>query len=335
MSDAQIRSLEEYVELLNTNTSAHLVRSAFALGIIDALTDGQKQADEIAKQCELNLPALEQFLAALVQTPLLEQYGEYFALSQVARMIPPGMSDLGDTHWRHLETFVRTGKPLPLMPNNAATSDDFLISSLAHDWLKTPAAISAAVALDFGQHRKSQRVLELGCGTAVFSLTFGHRDTEGSFVMVDEEPGLSRARTGAESIEIDDRIEFVNQDYMEYRPPQNEFDFVLLAGIIHRHNEQQVKNLIETSRGALKPDGELCIIDIFAGQDRGDRFRCNYNLELELRTESGQLHSPHLIQDWLQNSGFGKVQFTHLPAPPYVWGLILAPMENDGPDTKS
>jgi hypothetical protein len=29
----------------------------------------------------------------------------------------------------------------------------------------------------------------------------------------------------------------------------------------------------------------------------------------------------------MQNAGFQEIQFTHLPAPPYLWGLIIGAKE--------
>jgi ubiquinone/menaquinone biosynthesis C-methylase UbiE len=326
MADSQIRALQGYVELLKNNALAHVVRTANLLGILNALVDGQKQIDEIAKRCRIERNALEPFMAALVQTPLVEQYGEYYALSQVARMIPPQLSDLGDAHWQHLGKFLRTGQALPDLPNLAATEDDYLSAALLHEWMQTPAALSAVSALDIGRHRRGMRVLELGCASGVFSLTFAHNDPTSRFILVDSPERLSLARTGAESLEVSDRIEFVVQDYLTYEPEPASVDLVILASVIHRHDETQVQELIQRGKKALVRAGELCIVDVFPGQDRGNRFRAVFELELAMRTSSGQAHSAFLLQDWLRSAGFGDIQFTHLPAPPYLWGLIVAPL---------
>jgi 2-polyprenyl-3-methyl-5-hydroxy-6-metoxy-1,4-benzoquinol methylase len=265
-------------------------------------------------------------MAALVQTRLVEQYGEHFALSQTARMIPPQLSDLGDAHWQHLGKFLRTGQPLPQQPNLAATEDDYQNTWLLHEWMQTPAAMSAVSALDIGRHRKGMQVLELGCASGVFSLTFAHNDPDSRFVLVDSPERMSLARSAAESMEMAERIEFVEQDYSTFEPARGAFDLVLLASIIHRHEESQVKQLIRSSAQGLSPGGEICIVDVFPGQERGNQFRALFELELAMRTARGQLHSPFLLQDWLRDAGFGDIQFTHLPAPPYLWGLIVAPL---------
>ena len=47
------------------------------------------------------------------------------------------------------------------------------------------------------------------------------------------------------------------------------------------------------------------------------------NLELSLRTSRGRLHDPLAIEKRLREAGFGQIQFAHLPAAPYYWGLVL------------
>ena len=331
MADSQIRALQGYVELLNNNALAHVVRTANLLGILNALVDGQKQIEEIAERCRVARKGLEPFMAALVQTPLVEQYGEFYALSQVARMIPAQLSDLGDGHWQHLGKFLRTGQPLPDQPNLAATEEDYHSAALLHEWMQTPAALSAVSALDIGRHRRSMRVLELGCASGVFSLTFAHNDPTSRFVLVDAPERLQWAERGAESLDISDRLEFVGQEYVGYEPEPGAYDLVLLASVIHRHSEPQVQQLIQTAVRGLQPGGEICLVDVFPGQERGDCFRAVFELELAMRTTRGQLHSAFLLQDWLRSAGFGDIQFTHLPAPPYLWGLIVAPLLEPAP----
>ena len=324
MSDSQLRALQGYVDLLSGNAVSHIARVAHLLGILQCLADGQKQLDEIAQRCELNRAALERFMPALVQTPLVEQYGEHYALSQVARIIPPGLADLGDSHWQHLSKYLRTGKPLPQQPHLAATEEDYANAEMAQEWLQTPAALSASAALDFGNHRRQLRVADLGCASAVFSLTFAHADPTSHFVLIDNEQRLAEARRGAESLELADRIEFVEADYMTVQLPANSFDMVMLVNLIHRHTESEVQFLIAQAVRLLKDEGEVCLVDVFPGQDRGERYRSVFELELAMRTTDGQMHSIYFVKEWMQQSGLVDLQFTHLPAPPYLWGLLLA-----------
>ena len=113
MSDSQIKALLAHYRLHNRNAVTHVIRSAVSLGIIEALADGQKTLEQLADQLELQAEPLALLMRVLVETELVEQYGDDFALSTVARLIPRELRDFGDFHWSHLGDFVRSGVNLP------------------------------------------------------------------------------------------------------------------------------------------------------------------------------------------------------------------------------
>jgi len=116
----------------------------------------------------------------------------------------------------------------------------------------------------------------------------------------------------------------IEADVMNLDIEEDPFDLVLAAGIVHRHSEEQCETLTKTAYRQLKLEGEFAAIDIFPGQPAGDVTRAVWELEIGLRTSSGQLHDPTRFQHALIMSGFEQVRFAHLPSPPQIWGLMLA-----------
>ena len=126
MSTSQIRALEDYVQLFDRNARVHVIRAAVELGVIDALSTGQKTCGELAELLKLDVSALGLLLNVLCQTELVERYGDDFALASVAHLIPRQFLDFGNLHWQYLTDFVRTGArlakdddvPISERPNN-------------------------------------------------------------------------------------------------------------------------------------------------------------------------------------------------------------------------
>ncbi len=324
MSDSQINALLAHYRLHNRNAITHVIRSAVSLGIIAALAEGQKTVDQLAEQLELQVDPLSLLMKVLVETELVEQYGDDFALSTVARLIPRELRDFGDFHWSHLGDFVRSGVNLPNDDAIPATDSDFLANSAANEWLATPAALDAAQVLDFGGSRKSLRVLEIGSGSAVFGVTLIHRDPESRLVLLDDETGLKAAHKTVESVGVEDRVDLVPGNYLNPELGDDLFDMVLMAGILHRHSMETCQALFATAHRLLKPSSEMVVVDIFPGQEKGE---INYRiaeLEIRLRSSAGQLHDPASIQHEMIMHGFDQIRYAHLPAAPYFWGLILA-----------
>ena len=323
-NNSQINAVTDYMAVHNRNALAYAIRTAVALGIFEALEDGQKNAAQLAEATSANESVLPLLLDVLLNTELLEKYGDDYALSAVARMVPNRLMDFGDLHWCHLENFMRSGVSLPGNQSLAHTQADFLNGSAANEWMMTPAALDAAQVLDMGETRKALRILEVGSGSAIFGSTLLHSDNESRLVVLDDSANLKRARKTIESIEAQERVEFIEGDYLDFKLDSPPFDMVIATNLIHRHTEQECERLFKCVHSHLKTGGEFVVVDIFPGQNDGELTRSVVALEIVLRTEHGSLHDPARFQHTLIMNGFDQIRFAHLPAPPHIWGLILA-----------
>lgn len=219
---------------------------------------------------------------------------------------------------------MRSGVSLPNNKNLAHTQADFLNGSAANEWMMTPAALDAAQVLDFGNSRSGLRILEIGCGSAIFGSTLIHRDPESRLVVLDHAMNLKRAQKTIDSIEAGDRVDFVEADYLDFSLDHQPFDLVIATSLVHRHNESECVQVFQNVHKHLKPSGEFVIVDIFPGQEEGEATRSIVALEIILRTEHGGLKDPAQFQHEMIMNGFDQIQFAHLPSPPHIWGLILA-----------
>ncbi|MCA9221378.1 MAG: hypothetical protein KDA71_13700, partial [Planctomycetales bacterium] len=87
MANAQQRVLQQYLDLIRLNGSSHAVRAAMQLGIFDALGEGQKTVDELARACGLQREPLALLLDVLRSLKVVEQYGDDFAIAQVMHLL--------------------------------------------------------------------------------------------------------------------------------------------------------------------------------------------------------------------------------------------------------
>ena len=327
MSTAQIRAIEDYIQLTNRNAISHVIRAAVNLGIIRELAQGQRTLEQLAAAENLNRESLQLLMNVLCETELVEKYGDDYALSAVARLIPDQQHDLGDHYWQYLTGVIRSGVRLPADNEIPVSDRDFLLNWTADQWTHTPAALDAAEVLEAGTTRKGIRILELGCGAAVFGATLAHRDPESRLVLVDNASAIEKAAKTVESIELKSRCEMIVADYADPNIVEildnDTFDLVVIAGLLHRHQKEDCRQLIQRFSQLVKVDGEMAIIDVFEGQEKGDRTRTVFELELFLRTSRGTLHNPTDVEAYMKEGGLSQIRFAHLPAPPHVWGLLL------------
>lgn len=324
MSQAQLKSLEAYLRLLNINGAAHVFRAAAELGVFDALSAGQLTAAEVATACEAKASPVELLLDALCSVGAVERYGEDFALAPVMRLLPGEDRDLGDRYWGHLSQFLRDGEPLASPALAAQDSSHFRASSIAGQWMMTPAALSIVKALEIGTTRKGLAILDLGAGSAVWSLAVAYSDADAHVTAVDWPSALAKAQETATGIGLSGRFEMIPGDYRDVPLPPEQFDLAILANLTHLESAEGSRTLFRRVFAALKAGGEAAIIDIFPGQAAGDVSRTLFALGLAMRTESGRVLSPEALQSLVVEAGFEKPTFAHLPVPPFTLGLMLA-----------
>ncbi len=321
MLSSQIKTLEEFIEIRRLLEASQMIQAAMSSGVLSALSAGQKTAAEISQHVGLDVSAVTLLADSLIHVGILEKYDLYYALSPAAKMLP---TDGMDKCWSHLDEYLRTGESLARRADLPDTDRAFEIDQARDQWMRTPSAMDAATALNFGKSRRGLRVLEIGCGSAIFSATLAHRDPDSTFVLMDSLENLALAKATVESINLTPQFEYVESDDLFPASEIGGFDLVLLTGQLHQRSSEWFAQWCKRIRDLIHVDGELVLADVFGGQEKGECNLAFYAMQIGLRTEQGQLHSPESIKAMLETSGYGQIQFAHLPSPPFTWGLVVA-----------
>ena len=154
MSSSQQKTLEDFISLQHRNALSHAIRAAVDLGAINALRNGQRTAAQLADELGAHPEALARLMDVVAETELVEKYGEDYALSSIARLIPDRFYDFGDEYWKHLVLHAKTGAPLPVCDEVPVEDIEYIANKTSEEWTLTPTAMVAAQALDIGNSRK-------------------------------------------------------------------------------------------------------------------------------------------------------------------------------------
>ena len=328
MTNSHVKAIEDYLSLKNRNAQTQAIRTAVQLGIIQSLRSGQKNCIQLAEANQCNTVAVEQLMAVLATTELVEAYGQDYAISQIGRLIPDPFLDFGDSFWEQLPHYVKTGESVHNNPASEVTEFDFVVQRATEEWMVTPIALDAAKVLGIGEHRKGQRIMEVCCGSAILGATIAHKDPTASVVLMDTAEGLQRAdltiasvglEGGIEKVQIDDPNDMIGADV-----EPNSFDLLIATNFLQTRSPDACRKFFQTANAWLTQTGEMVLIDIFPGQEEGDLTRLVTGLELGLRTKAGQIYDPGLVKEMLKECGFSHVQYAHLPSAPSMYGLVLA-----------
>ena len=320
MSSAQERILAQYHGLMQVNASSHLLRTARETGLIGELRDGQRTLDQLCEKLSLNERSLVLFLDGLIAIGIVEKYEEDHALSRAGHLLCQYDDDLGDASWQKLSGLVQ-GKH-----DRSANDDQKQFNHLAAtQWAHTASAIQAAEILDIGGEGEPSgiRILDLGCGSAVWSCAMAYRDPKSTITAVDVPAAIQAARATADSIEMGDRFLTLEGSPEDVEIPSESFDLVILAQRMSCLDQGTANRLLRKAASAAAPSGRVVVVDLFRGPADPSLAESLEALKLDLETRGGYIRSLEGIQQNLVESGLGNVQFTYLAASRINLGMAV------------
>jgi ubiquinone/menaquinone biosynthesis C-methylase UbiE len=149
---------------------------------------------------------------------------------------------------------------------------------------------------------KARRLLDVGGGTGLYSIAWLQRHPSLHAVVWDRPEVLKVAQEMAQRFGVADRLECVPGD-MFTSPVPTGADVVLLSNILHDWDVPECRALISRCAGALPPDGQLLIHDVFLndGLD-GPLPIALYSAALFILTE-GRAYSAAEYRGWLVEAG--------------------------------
>jgi SAM-dependent methyltransferase len=294
-------------------------------GILPTLAESRQTITDLAQRCGCATRPVELLLNALSSLRLVTRCDdETYGLTSLGFMLVGGSyRNLGDEYWSHLPAFLATGEPLVEMDNVAKSEAYYQSQAAILGWMLSPAAERAAELL-YDALPQAAAILDVGAGSAVWSLSLAKRTTGATVTAVDWPVVLEVAAETAEQLGIADRLKTLAGNYHEVEFPAAAFDLVILANVTHLETPAGNRALLAKAARALRPNGRLAVIDVFPGQPQGDLNRTLYVLGLALRTKQGRVYSIEELSSMMCDCGFAAPRLIPLDVPPYIMGVLLA-----------
>jgi len=329
----QERTLDRYQELMQINAASHVLRTGRQVGLFDALRTGQKTADQLAQSLHLNRAGLDLLLDCLIAMNVIERYEDDHALSPVMQLLCQYDGDLGDESWLRLGALTR-GEFI-----DESDSRGYLDALAATQWVHTPAAMQAAEMLDMGGETgpmgsaaadgstQPLKILDLGCGSAVWSCALAYRDGQATIVAVDDEAALAAAESTANAIQLADRFTTLASEPESIELPADEYGLVVIAQRLHACTDTGRAHLITKAFDTLMPGGRLVVIDLFRGPTKPRLSETIEALRVHIGTGGtgqGRMQAVKEMQSLLQTRGFVDIRFTFIAASRVNLGMMVA-----------
>lgn len=339
---AQDRTLDRYQELMQINAASHVLRAAREVGLFEALRTGQKTVEQLAESLGLRPEGLRLLVDCLISMNVIERYEDDHALAPVMQLLCQYDGDLGDLGWQRLAAQLRDSGGA----DSPAVTRDYLEGLAATQWVHTPAAMQVAEMLDLAGNptdpRESDvtlavgaspaaeptgpplRILDLGCGSAVWSSAIAYRDGRATILAVDTAPSLAAAQSTADSIQLGSRFQTAVGDPESIELPEAGFDLIVIAQRLHAATPQGRDRLLDQARRAVATGGRIVLIDLFRGPARPRLSETIEALRVHVAAPSGGIQSAEELRQRLLARGLNDIRFSFIAASRVNLGMIVA-----------
>ena len=319
---------EDILELMNGNIISAVLGTAMELGIFWLLADKPLSAPELAQALNIPLNRCHYCLQILSKLGLLDENGESFAPSTVAREAILNVQSQ-DT-WafqaredRDLSLYVQDlalniSKPMSawqawnLSPADyfqQLEEDPIYMARFTRKLYEIHSSFAEQLAnmLDL---RGVKRLLDLGGGSGIVSFALVRKQPDLTSVVVDAESVCQAGREIASENKLEQRITYLAADFIKGDLPIG-FDMVMLCDV-----GSFSEILFRRIHDALNLKGRLIIVDKFAPSRTSappSRLLSAFLNSLESPAQSIDYITTEVVKTRLQQAGFRDLSSTRVP----------------------
>lgn len=317
------KSLEIQPELIQNIhwgfVKSQVLATAVEVDVFTSIHAGNATVEKIARATALPLRSARILLDALVGMGLLGKTRGLYKLEPEAKaFLVRGESqflgaalqfdDFSRQGWTSLTEALRLGKPVgnAKSPTEGKAFFQELVKRIF------PVSYASGVALckklGVGKTLKAQKILDVGCGSAAWSLAFALADPACKVVGVDFPEVVEVAQAYVQRFRLQKNYEFREGDFHQLPFETEGFDVVILGHICHMEGEAATRRLFKKAYDALKPGGKLLVAEFIANDLRtGPELPLLFALTMLVHTEHGDVYTAKDMKRWLNFVGFKKV----------------------------
>ncbi len=315
--------------------ASRVLSAAVQHALFSHIASGHESVAAIAAAAGTDPRATRMLLDALVALGLLGKEGGQYRLTPESRIYlvrespdyVGALMEIDDlwNAWSRLPEVVRSGRPSVTVERQAEAEAFFptLIRSL--HVLNRPPARRLAAALGLGARHRGLRILDVGAGSAVWSIALAEADTDAR-VTAQDYPGVLAETAGFVARHgLETRYDYLAGDLNVVDFGAGRFDLAVLGNIVHSEGEASSRRLFRRLHAALASGGRLAILDFFPDEDRtGPMPAVMFALNMLVNTEHGDTYTLSEYRAWLAEAGFASVEMVEIgeegmmPAPAVV-----------------
>jgi 2-polyprenyl-3-methyl-5-hydroxy-6-metoxy-1,4-benzoquinol methylase len=304
------------MELFELGGIAATLVAAYQGNLLQALLNGYATPTMYAEELGLDPMATERVLEVLVCLGIADRnqgkYGASAALKDLDATGPGGVDGLG-AMWSQMPAYLLRGERFAHMDGPPD----------AREAVYSAAASKLALLFAHGARELATKlpgrpahILDVGAGSGIWSLAMAQCHPETRVTALDFPNVLQTFRIQAEHMGLSGRIGMLPGNFHCIAIPEDRFDRIVLANVLHLETPLQAAALVGRVTTALLPGGDLVIVEMLGdGTPAGERVRAIYGLHLALRTRQGKVHPLSDLRAWVEQAGLVPEDVIELGTP--------------------
>ena len=301
-------------------TRSQLVFAAVSLDIFTIVDEGNQSMGQMLRALEttgkpVDLRAIRVFLDGLVGVGFLNKADDAYTLpddirTYLSKHSPQYMGGMV-THcqglyqnWTQLTQVVQTGLPSG-GAQGLADVEAFYADLVQGLYVSNyPTAHRLAEWLEMGTERKAINILDVAGGSGVWSIGLLENDKNSQATLLDYPTVVHVAQNYIHKHRLKDRYRFLPADIETLEFPQGQFDLAILGNICHAIGPNATQSLLKKVAGALKPQGEIAIIDFVPDDERSKAsWPLIFGVNMLILTPEGDVFTQAEYGEWLDDAG--------------------------------
>lgn len=292
------------------------VVAAWRSGLLSRLERGTSSCGALASELGLHEEATRLVLEALAAFGLAERTegGWRAAPCITERGAAENVDELARLY-AHLPTLLASGETVRVDRDESYVR---VTPRLGEMFQSAAEALAAALPAVDGL------VLDVGAGSAVWSLAMVARSPDARAVALDSAAVHSAARARASSLGLSARLDTLAADFTTVELAAGTYARIVVANVLHLEPAHVCERLLARIAPALRPGGELVVVDVLAASPERAAFVASYALHLRLRRDGARVHPATEIADWLERAGCNRPRLVSLDSHVPGMGALVA-----------
>ena len=316
---------ERVNELARMFWYSSILRAGIKLGTFNFLENEMLNSGEVAERISAAPGYVHAFLDSCVVLDLLEKNGDKYLNSPLAsKFLVEGKKEYVGDHalhhtntwalWGRLDEIIKDGKTQLPYETGFVDAPTYWTNYMMgqHNRAASGQAYYMVENLNLqGRHK----LLDLGGGTASYSIALCGANPQLRAVVVDAKEPLSIARPLVEEHDLQDRIALLEGDMFAVTL-EKDFDVALISGVVLIKSEEDCRRWFELAYDSLLPGGLIIVQDYMRMDDSPERIKLDTmeNMYVKLAFDPGaEDRDGDLVASWLGDTGFGNLKLIPLP----------------------